>query len=100
MRIFFNEIHIQLIRLSDTSTRTSSQNSINQKDTIKVNTCQYTIPSTNVSHCRNQGTYKCSHCNISFCLQHGLQHQEDLKTDIRSLLTKTQVKFLRKTNMN
>ena len=52
------------------------------------------MPSTSMLRCRNNGTYQCSHCDVFFCLQHGLRHQEELKSEIRVLLTKTQVEFL------
>lgn len=71
-----------------------SQNSANQNNIFKASICHYKHPSSSVSHCQNQGTYQCSHCEIWFCLQHGLKHQEDLKEEIRILLTKAQVKLI------
>jgi hypothetical protein len=70
-------------------------NRTNDKQDIVVNVarCEYSLPFIDDYQCPNVSTYKCSHCPHSFCLQHGLQHQEDLKNEIRCLLAETQVSY-------
>jgi hypothetical protein len=60
---------------------------------INTNICEYLVLSHGGSQfqCQNPATYKCSHCPSSFCLIHGVQHQQDTKRDIVSLLNDTQV---------
>jgi len=95
MNIFFyNKIKIIFDRISGTPSLTSTTNSNNKQDNKTASTCHYTQPSTNLFQCQNQGTYRCSHCEVLFCLQHGLKHQEDLKEEVRILLTKTHVRFI------
>jgi hypothetical protein len=90
----YNKIKSIFDYILDIPSVTSTENSINKQDKKKASTCHYTQPSTNVFQCHNQGTYRCSHCGILFCLQHGLKHQDDLKEEVRTLFTKTQVKFI------
>jgi hypothetical protein len=58
---------------------------------MHMNRCEYSISSENDCQCRNAANYKCAHCPFSFCLQHGLQHQQNLKEEIHSLLAKAEV---------
>jgi hypothetical protein len=44
----------------------------NENDTTSSSICQYKSLPTIMFDCQNRATYKCSHCSISFCLQHGL----------------------------
>jgi hypothetical protein len=64
-----------------------------ESNATKSNWCQFRLPLNNAAYCRNRATYQCAHCPVSYCLQHGLQHQEDLKDDVRTLLSTAQVKF-------
>ncbi|CAF3378276.1 unnamed protein product, partial [Rotaria sp. Silwood2] len=74
----------------NTSTDAFINNSNTETNRIQSHYCQYQLSSINMYHCQSLATYKCSHCSVSFCLQHGLKHQEDLKKEIRDLLMKTQ----------
>ena len=55
---------------------------------------QYKPPSMNLCQCQKLATYNCTHCPTSCCLQHGLEHQDELKEDIRRLLAIAQVIFI------
>ncbi len=80
--------------ISDTSSNAMIADVRKEDSMMRLNRCQYQLPGNNGPHCRCPATYKCSHCSLSCCLQHGLQHQDDLKDEIRSLLSKAQVKDL------
>ena len=56
-----------------------------------IKLCDYSTLSNNANPCRNLGHYKCSHCSSSFCLEHDLQHQQDLKGEICDLLSQAKV---------
>ncbi len=71
----------------DASARTGEQ----QHSSLNTTSCQYLHPFANVHQCQELSTYTCSHCSSWFCLQHGVQHQQDLKEKIRHLLTETKV---------
>ena len=81
-------------RILDAPSDPFIKNFIKQKNILNSNTCQYYASSPSTNSCKNHATYTCPHCSILYCLQHGLKHQEELKGDVRSLLTKAQVKFL------
>ncbi len=70
-----------LIRIQDT-----------QNIEMNMNICRYSISSNSVFQCRDVANYKCSHCSYSFCLQHGLRHQQELKEEINYLLAEAQVR--------
>jgi hypothetical protein len=80
-------------RILDISSDTSMKSLTKQKD-MNSKTCQYHATASSVCYCKNLATYICPHCSVPYCLQHGLQHQEELKGDLRSLLAKAQVKFI------
>jgi hypothetical protein len=58
-----------------------------------IKRCKYSISSESFCQCQNIANYKCSHCPFSYCLQHGLQHQQDLKDEIHYLLGEAQVNY-------
>jgi transposase-like protein len=60
---------------------------------MDINRCTYSISSKSACQCQDVANYKCSHCSFSFCLQHGLQHQQELKQEIHYLLAEAQVRF-------
>jgi len=65
----------------------------NQSIAINTNRCEYFISSANNIQCQNSTSYNCSHCLSSFCLKHGLQHQQDLQAAIHRLLTEAEVSY-------
>lgn len=60
---------------------------------MEMKICGYSTLSNNAIPCRNLGHYKCSHCSFSFCLEHDLQHQQELKGEVYNLLTEAKVKI-------
>ncbi len=62
--------------------------------------CHYHIKSSDVRQCQDISSYKCPHCSIMFCLQHGMQHQKDLKEKIRHQLVEAKVRVCQVINEN
>ncbi len=62
---------------------------------IDTNKCEYLILSPGSFSCQNPASYKCTHCPSSFCLIHGLQHQQDTKQEINYLLIYVEVSDVR-----
>lgn len=66
-------------------------NNDKQNATTIMKRCDYSTLSNSAIPCRNLGHYKCSHCSFSFCLEHDLQHQQELKGEICGLLNQAKV---------
>lgn len=72
----------------------SNHNQRQQKrNNCSDNTCHYRLPFSDVYLCKELSSYNCSHCSFWFCLTHAVQHQHDLKREIRHLLIETKVSF-------
>ncbi len=68
-----------------------TQTQENHKKVMNLNRCGYKNPSTGDCPCRNGASYNCTHCPSSFCLTHGIEHQRQLKEEIKHLLCEAQV---------
>ena len=64
-----------------------------QDPIINKNQCEYIIPLTEHCKCSSLASYKCTHCPLSFCLRHGLQHRRELQEEIHCLLAEAQVNY-------
>ncbi|UJR20357.1 hypothetical protein I4U23_023488 [Adineta vaga] len=53
---------------------------------MNSNKCQYQLSAIDSIVCEMSAIYKCSHCSTVYCLEHGLEHQEDLREEINYLL--------------
>ncbi|UJR20362.1 hypothetical protein I4U23_023493, partial [Adineta vaga] len=76
------------------SAENSTDNQNNQNRIAHTGKCEYMPPSSSdYFSCRDVASYKCSHCPSSFCLPHGVQHQQQLKEEIKRLLGETEDLF-------
>ncbi len=65
-----------------------------QNDETNVNRCAYQLSTIDDGHCQNPALFKCAHCSSSYCLEHDLQHQDDVEEEINYLLDEAQVSSL------
>jgi hypothetical protein len=65
----------------------------NQNNSMNTNRCEYSISSADSWQCQYPASYDCPHCPSSFCLKHGLQHQQDLQAAIRRILAEAEVSY-------
>jgi hypothetical protein len=65
-----------------------------QNNETNVNRCAYQLSTTDHGHCQNTASSRCSHCSSSFCLEHDLQHKNDLEEEINCLLDEAKVRSL------
>jgi hypothetical protein len=72
----------------------STETEDNQNKPMNTTTCKYRTPLDDSFWCRKSGTYTCSHCRTLYCLEHGNQHQKDLKKEIEHLLNEAKVSYV------
>ncbi len=82
---------IEIDSISNISSNASNDTSNKRNKETNVNRCAYRLSTMNDSQCQNLATYKCSHCSFFYCLEHDLQHREDLEEEINYLLDEARV---------
>ncbi len=82
---------IEIDSISNISFNASNDTSNKRNKETNVNRCAYRLSTMNDSQCQNLATYKCSHCSFLYCLEHDLQHREDLEEEINYLLDEARV---------
>jgi hypothetical protein len=89
-----NLAHTDQMNICRSSITISTETEDNQNKPINKTTCKYRTPLDDSFRCRKSGTYTCSHCQTSYCLEHGHQHQKDLKKEIEHLLNEAKVSYV------
>jgi len=77
--------------ISDISIDASNKITDKQNKDMNTTKCEYRLSMIDNVQCQNLNEYQCSHCSSLYCLEHSLQHQEDLKEEVSYLLDEAQV---------
>ncbi|CAF1477844.1 unnamed protein product, partial [Adineta steineri] len=67
------------------------ENQDKQNNMINTSMCEHRYLLTTDCCCQNVATYRCMHCCSSFCLKHGMQHQQHLKEELQTLFNEAQI---------
>jgi hypothetical protein len=84
-------VHTDQMNTCHSSITILSESKGNPNESMAAATCKYVMPSVDNFQCRQSGRYTCAHCQTPYCLNHGTQHQKDLKKEIEDLLDEAKV---------
>ena len=84
-------VHTDQMNTCHSSITILSESGGNPNEPMTAATCKYLMPSIDNFQCRQPGRYICAHCQTSYCLKHGTQHQKDLKKEVEDLLNEAKV---------